>query len=170
MLSIGGRRTAGTRLLRAGAAVLVAVWVGGCAIFGGGKDQPEPAGPQGITFTLTGADLLNSCGEGVGNALAVRVYQLSGDARISMSTLGSLWKDENSELGKELVDKSELILEPGDQVPVSIELKPGTQVIAVVGNYCKSQGDCWRWTRPVAEVPAKVSLVFDEYCIEQAGP
>lgn len=164
----------GSRRLRDGlrlAAIVAAVGlIGGCGIFGGGGDKPEPAaGPESITLTLVGAELLNSCDEGVGNALAVRVYQLSGDARISMSALGTLWGSEDAELGKELVDKSELILEPGASVPVKVRPVPGAQFLAVVGNYCKSDGDCWRWVRPLEGVRSKTKLSFGESCIEAAA-
>ncbi len=148
-----------------------AALIGGCAIFGGGGDKPEaPPGPKTVTLNLAAVDLLNSCDEGVGNALTLRVYQLSGDARISMSALGTLWGNENAELGKELVDKSELILEPGAKVPFEVHPTSGAQYLAVVGNFCKSEGNCWRWIRPLAEIPSKVTLNCSEHCIESAAP
>lgn len=166
----GGPRAGLAWAAALGGAFAVAGLIGGCGIFGGGGDKPEqPIGPETITLTLEGAELLNSCDEGVGNALAVRVYQLSGDARISMSALGSLWGSEDAELGKDLVDKSELILEPGAKVPVKVHPTAGAQFLAVVGNYCKSEGDCWRWVRPLDEVRSKTTLSFGESCIQAAG-
>jgi len=159
------------RGLGAALAIGAAGLIGGCAIFGGGGDKPAaPPGPKTVTLTFDGAELLNSCDEGVGNALTVRIYQLSGDARISMSALGTLWGNETTELGKELVDKTELILEPGAETPFEISPKTGAQYLAVVGNFCKSDGNCWRWVRPLAEVPSKVTLTCGEHCITSAAP
>ncbi len=159
------RRT--VRLVLGTAAVALAFAASGCAIFGGGGDKAPPA-PEPVVLTLAGVDNLNSCGEGVGNALGVRIYQLTGDGRISISTLASLWSNDTAELGDELVDKTELILEPGDKTPVTLNIKPTANVVAVVGNYCKSDGDCWRWFTPASEMKGKSQLTFGEYCIEEA--
>jgi len=152
------------------------VILSGCGIFGGGDSQPallpevEPE-PEPFELVLIGVDRLNSCGEPRGYALAVRVYQLGGDGQIALTSLVDLWKNEQSELGDDIVDRErELLLEPGDTLSVSIDLRPDARFLAVVGYFCESNGECWRWHRPIGDLGPRQSLTFTESCIQETRP
>jgi type VI secretion system VasD/TssJ family lipoprotein len=146
-------------------ALACAAAVGGCALFGGGSGAK---GGDEFKLTLTATQKLNSCGNESGNALAVRVYQLSGDAKISSASLGSLWGNEKDELGSELLDEVEVFLEPGGKTEPKIIRAPGALVLAVAGNYCKADGECWIWYGPFEKIGSHVKLTFDDVCIKEA--
>ncbi len=166
MMMSKDRRRAGSAAAIAAAglaAIALALGAAGCAIFGGGSK-----GGDEFKLTLTSTSKLNACGNDAGNALAVRVYQLSGDAKISISSLGSLWGDEDDELKGELLKSDEFLLEPGSKDEVKVLRLPDAQVIAVVGNFCKGDGDCWRWYQPLSKIGDSAKLTFDESCIVEA--
>lgn len=144
---------------------------GGCGIFrGGGGGQPEVKKPDKhpLVLKFMATDRLNSCGDETGNALAVRVYQLTSDETISGASLSRLWDHEAGELKDDLLDQVERILDPGKSETVPVSLKPGVQSIAVAGNFCKSEGDCWRWIHTLKGLEGQVELTFDEFCIRQS--
>lgn len=147
------------------AIVIAAAAAGGCALFGGGGGAK---GGDEFKLTLSATQKLNSCGNESGNALAVRVYQLSGDAKISSASLGQLWGNEKDELGSELLEEVEVFLEPGGKTEPKIIRAPGALVLALVGNYCKADGECWKWFGPFDKIGSHVELTFDDLCIQEA--
>jgi len=160
----------------AGRAITLAVAIGllaasGCGLFGRGKSQPSPqAKPEArkLELTFTGSDLLNSCGQGVGNALVVRLYQLSRGETIQGLTLSQLWDREKDELQDELLgDPVELILEPNGKKTIPLPEDPEAKFLAVAGNFCRTEGDCWLWIRPCSELARSVALEFGQSCIRE---
>ena len=149
--------------------VCLALATAGCGIFTGGK--PAAAGGGGgkaITLVLSAEAKLNTCGDGPANALGVRIYQLGGDRGISGAPQAALWENDEKELGQELLDKQELFLDPGSKQPVTLHLKPGVRAVAVIGNFCKSKGTCWKWVQPVEGMHSEIALRFGETCVEAA--
>jgi type VI secretion system VasD/TssJ family lipoprotein len=140
----------------------------GCGIFGGGKSAAAGGGggPE-FTLVLSAAAKLNTCGNGPANALGVRIYQLAGDRGISGAPQAALWENDDKELGKELLAKQELFVDPGSKQPVKLRLEPGTRSLAVVGNFCKSREACWKWVRPVEGLRSETVLQFGETCVEE---
>jgi type VI secretion system VasD/TssJ family lipoprotein len=156
----------------AGLALLVGLVAGGggCGIFGGGKASPAAAGGGGgkeITLILAADAKLNTCGDGPANALGVRIYQLGGDRGISGSPQAALWENDAKELGQELLDKQEFFLDPGTKQTVKLRLNGQAHFVAVVGNFCKSKGDCWRWLHPTEGLASETVLRFGETCTEE---
>lgn len=140
----------------------------GCGIFGGGKSSvPGGGGAPEITLVLSAGAGLNNCGDGPANALGVRIYQLAGDRGISGAPQAALWENDEKELGKELMGKQELFLDPGSKQPVKLRLDPGTRSVAVVGNFCKSPGACWKWVQSVEGLRPETVLQFGETCVEE---
>jgi type VI secretion system VasD/TssJ family lipoprotein len=147
----------------------LALAIAGCGIFGGGK--PAAAGANSgreITLVLSAEVKLNTCGDGPANALGVRVYQLGGDRGISGAPQAALWESDEKELGQELLDKQEFFLDPGSTQPVKLRLKPEARAVAVIGNFCRSTGTCWKWVQPVEGMRSEIALRFGETCVEAA--
>ncbi len=144
------------------AAVVVMV-VTGCSLFGLG-------GPKTTHLILTGDAKLNNCGGQLGNALAIRVYQLSGDAAIRDLPLLEVWQHDRERLGDQLLEYHEIFIDPGSRDTLSLKALPACAFLAVVGNFCNAEGDCWRWMRPVDDLPKEVWLTFGEACIVEGEP
>ena len=142
----------------------------GCGIFGGGKSAAAGGGDgREIRLTLTAEEQLNTCGGGgPANALGVRVYQLGSDRGMSSVPQAALWEDDAKELGPELVDRQEYFLDPGATQKVTLRLKPQSRSLAVVGNFCSSEGTCWKWVRSIEGMRSEIVLRFGETCLEAA--
>lgn len=153
-----------TRALFGSALMLVAV--AGCG--GGGEPQVKVEPEVRVGLTLVGDDRLNTCGGEFSNALVVRVLQLTSEAAISISSLDKLAASQSEELGDELIAAEEVVLSPGGRLQIDILVKPELQFVAVVGNFCETKGDCWRWVRPVADLTGPTVLAFGEFCIQEA--
>jgi type VI secretion system VasD/TssJ family lipoprotein len=144
----------------------------GCGIFGGKSaaktgELTTTNAPSGEKkeFVLRGGDDLNNCGEGPANALGIRVYQLSGETAITSVPQAALWENDEAELGKELLDKHEMFLDPGATQQVVIDLSLQARFVAVVGNFCQTEGECWRWVQPVGKIEGKTTLKFARTCV-----
>jgi type VI secretion system protein VasD len=174
----GGRRAWGSvqAILRWGTtlAIGLALMLGasGCGIFGGKSaaktgELTTTNAPSGEKkeLVLRGGDDLNNCGEGPANALGVRIYQLSGETAIAGAPQAALWENDEAELGKELLDKHEMFLDPGSTQQVVLDLSLQARFIAVVGNFCQTEGDCWRWVQPVDKLQGKTTLKFARTCV-----
>lgn len=141
----------------------------GCGIFGGGKSAAAGADDgRKISLVLSADAKLNTCGDGPANALGVRVYQLGGDRGISGAPQAALWESDEKELGPELLDKQEFFLDPGSKQPVTLRLKPQARAVAVIGNFCRSKGTCWKWVQPVEGMRSEIVLRFGETCVQAA--
>ncbi len=140
----------------------------GCGIFGhGGKKGVEGDGKE-MRLTFTGIERLNSCGEDAGNALSIRILQLTSDGALTGLALTQLWDHEKDELGDELIEQQEVVLDPGTEVTVPIERRPNARFLAVAASFCKPEGNCWRWIRSTQNLKDSVKLTFDESCIREA--
>lgn len=153
--------------------LVTAAATSGCGIFGGGKSAPP--GTTGTASTgeerkirFIAAAELNTCGEGPANALGVRVYQLLGDAAISGAPQAALWENDETELGDELIDRQEFFLDPKQTLEIKLSLKVDARYVAVVGNFCQTEGECWRWIQPVDRLGNDTALEFGETCVAPA--
>ncbi len=132
-----------------------------CSLFGHG------GGPRTVKLILTGSAELNACGGQLGNALSLRIYQLAGETAIIDARLAQLWERDNSLLEKELIARTDRFLDPGATDTLAVTFQPNTTHLAVVGNFCNAEGDCWRWIKSIDSLPAEIRLVFSEACIAE---
>ncbi len=141
----------------------------GCGIFGGGKSAAPGGDGREITLMLTADETLNNCGgDGPSNALGVRIYQLGNDRGILGAPQAALWENDAKELGPELVDRQEYFLDPGGTQKVTLRLKPESRALAVVANFCASEGTCWKWVRSTERMRSEMTLRFGGTCLEAA--
>lgn len=152
-----------------------------CSILGlGGGDPPPPppasdnAGVQVVEkkleedtkISIQASALLNSCGSESGNILRLRVYQLKSQTVFLSASLEQLWGNEEQELGEDMLGHFDFELAPGESQELKVESVPGALYLAVAGNFCKTEGDCWRWIRPWRGVKGKINLRAGETCVE----
>jgi type VI secretion system VasD/TssJ family lipoprotein len=131
-----------------------------CSLLGiGSKD-----GGKNYTLFFEASPKLNSCGGEFGNALVVRLYELSSDLGISIVSLGQLWDNEQAELGDELLVQQEIVLEP--RLVREMRIHSSAEYLAVAGNFCQTHEKCWLWVRSRKNLKDKITLRFGETCIE----
>lgn len=169
---MSARQLVGWSAIRAAAvAVFLGVSLGGCFGCGGGAPAPavdvvEEGGGKQRSMEFKASDKLNTCGGEVGRALVVKVYQLRSDARISIMSLSQFWDNEQAELAEDFISAKEVVLDPSGTETFELITEPDIKFLAVVGNYCETQGDCWRWIIPADRLQDHTSLTFNEFCIE----
>jgi type VI secretion system VasD/TssJ family lipoprotein len=141
----------------------------GCGLFGrGGVNPPADSGGKKMHLVFTGIARLNSCGEEAGNALSVRILQLTSDGALTGLGLTQVWDHEKEELGDELIELQEVVLDPDAVVTVPVERMSNARFLAVTASFCKPEGTCWRWIRRTEELTDTVRLTFDEACVQEA--
>jgi len=139
---------------------LLVLLLTGCSLIGiGSKD-----GTKEYDLIFEASPKLNSCGGEFGNALVVRVYELNSDLAISIVSLAQLWDNEDTELADQLLNQQETVLEPNQAG--QLELETEAEYLAVVGNFCQTEGKCWLWIRKRKDLEDKIQLSFGETCIE----
>ncbi|MFH1144468.1 MAG: type VI secretion system lipoprotein TssJ, partial [Candidatus Eisenbacteria bacterium] len=81
-----------------------------------------------------------------------------------------LWEADEEELAKDLVYRRELFLNPGTEESCELPANAEARHLMVAGNFCKAEGDCWRWIAPLPEKGKNLKLRFGPTCIlEVAG-
>lgn len=188
---LGGERNP-TRARRSGVrSVLVPAFTAllgclltGCGMLGIGGGKPAPvggiekvenaaaltmkAGEEETKIVLKAADRLNTCGGEQSNILVVRLYQLKSDGALIGVSLSQLWDHEADELKGDLLEQAEFVMEPGQEQEITISSKSGASYLAVVADFCRADGECWRWIRPWKKVGSDKVLTFGENCIVEA--
>ncbi|NNF06744.1 MAG: type VI secretion system lipoprotein TssJ [Candidatus Eisenbacteria bacterium] len=151
-----GRRFVLFSFLLIAAATLV-----GCG--GGGGPKVEQ-----YTFRFTGAENLNNCSSDFANTLVVRVYQLKSDEQITIADLADLWQSDE-ELGADFVRKDEVVVVPNEQQELEVLAGGDVKFLAVVGNFCETDGDCWRWISPMEGLDSTIKISCGATCLSQSN-
>lgn len=131
-----------------------------CAIFGGDGE----AKPRAQTFEIVSAPDANSCGKETGNSLYFRVLQVTDVSPLDGLTLAQIWDREEIVLGPALVAKVEDHVDADSSRVLSIKRDPKAKAIVVIGNFCKTEGTCWRIVHPVS-AGSKLKLKVDASCL-----
>jgi type VI secretion system VasD/TssJ family lipoprotein len=127
------------------AAVLAISGLASCA------KVPVVGGKPQVAIRLASSPDANSCGRGTGNSLYYRVLQVTDASGVASLSLAQLWDKEDKVLGAALLAKSEDVVDAGAVREIRIERNPKAKAVVVVGNFCKTDGTCWRVIRPVSK-------------------
>ncbi len=107
------------------------------------------SGPLNVPLTIEGEPDMNSGG----NAAVVRLYQLSSATTFEQTPLESFWQDDEAVLEDDLIgSRTSMLLYPGDQEEITIEILDGTRYIGVAADLRDPDGDRWRATYTLDEV------------------
>ena len=145
------------RLVSGAALLALAVSLAGCA-------KAPFMGKGSLHVTLTATTYSNSCGKPVGYPLTYRVLQVTDASVVKSMTLTQLWDKEEKLLGPALLDKKEAFIDPGQTKDLVIEKKPGATAMIVVGNFCRSKGECWYFAQSL-DKSGSVKLTAGTDCL-----
>jgi type VI secretion system VasD/TssJ family lipoprotein len=109
---------------------------------------------------LSASSTLNDCGGRGSRPVTVRVYGLKGQDAFARADLETIWLQQKTALGADLVGVSERTLRPGDAMTLTLPRAAGTRYLGIVANFCDATPGCWRQvvTLPEKAVAAKVEL------------
>ena len=94
---------------------------------------------------------------------------LSASTNATAIPQARLWEADEEELAKDLVYRRELFLNPGAELPCELPPKAEARYLMVAGNYCMTEGECWRWIGPMPEKGKDFTLRFGPTCIVGAA-
>jgi len=147
------RRVISVSLLLGPTILLLLVALSGC----GGVKMPDvkipepepPPPPTRLILEIKASSGLNPNPNGNAAPLVVRIYELANTGRFTSTGFQSLYQDDRSTLGSDMVGRNELLLRPGARQTVEKTLNPGVSAIGVLGAYRNLDGVRWRATIPI---------------------
>ena len=83
-----------------------------------------------------------------GNALVVRVYELSDSVSFHAAAFSALWADDSGTLGADLIERQEFTLVPGETRQVEIKDVRQARFIGLAAQFFRPAGESWRLTYP----------------------
>ncbi len=153
------RRFSGAGLV---AAALLPSALGGCGLLsalGLTEKKPESPPPKEIAMTppagadlkltLIASPLVNPDLDGRPSPVVVRVYQLASPEAFQQADFMGLYEKDEKTLGKSLLGRAELILEPGGVKAIASPLNPAAAFIGIVVGYREFETAKWRALFPL---------------------
>jgi len=129
------------------AALLAALLVAGC------QDKPVNVRMDG---NILAALDINPDNNGRPSPTVVRVYQLKSADAFQKADFFSLFDQEKSLLGENLIAREEMDLRPGEKREFKRDMKPETRYVGVVAAFRRINDARWR---SIVRIPEKVKSV-----------
>jgi len=129
------------------AALLAALLVAGC------QDKPVNVRMDG---NILAALDINPDNSGRPSPTVVRVYQLKAADAFQKADFFSLFDQEKSVLGENLIAREEMDLRPGEKREFKRNMKPETRYVGVVAAFRRVNDARWR---AIVQIPEKVKSV-----------
>lgn len=144
-------------------------WAAGVVLLcllSGCSSLPFIGGKPKANVKMTAAANCNDCGKGVGAPLRYRILQLRDGSVLTGVSAADLWDKEEKLLGAAFIARSQdMVIEPGAKKSLTVELDPEARAVAVVGDFCKTQGSCWYYVRNRKGGGVGISLVAEAACV-----
>lgn len=125
------------RFAQAAIGVLVVMGLVGCALI-------FEEDPPWIEARFKASSDLNPDPQGRPSPLVLRLYELKSTTAFENTDFFSLYEDDASVLGEDMVAKDEFQFEPGETRELARELQPGTRYIGLLAAYRKLGSARWR--------------------------
>jgi type VI secretion system protein VasD len=130
-------------VIKKAAACLVLLALSGCA-------SPPPPPPV-LALTITGSAGQNPDTAGHGNAVAIKLYQLTATGKFQSADFYSLTGQEAATLGTDEAGSSEqFLLTPGQSLSETRSLKPSVVAVGFAVLFRDINHSTWRLVAPVA--------------------
>lgn len=96
----------------------------------------------------------------------VKIYQLSDATAFNEATFRQLWKSDESALGKTLLDKKELTINPNENQVIKLNKQPQAEYIAIIGIFRRHDDNGWKSLR---QIPGTVNSVIKQLTVQLNG-
>jgi type VI secretion system protein VasD len=137
-------------------------------VLSGCSSLPFIGGKPKANVRMTASATSNDCGKGTGAPLRFRILQLRDGSVLTGVSVADLWDKEDKLLGAAFIARSQdMVIEPGTRKSLSVELDPEARAVAVVGDFCKTQGSCWYDVRSRKGGGLGFDLVAEASCLRQ---
>ncbi len=132
------------------------------------KDEviaPTPD-PTILELKLQAGKLLNPDIEGRASPLVVRIYQFEAIDKFNTSDFFAIYDNDVALLGKDIIFRKELELQPGTSQHLSLESKPEARYLAIFAAFRNL--DTAQWKSSMKIVPnrtTEATIHFDQYTV-----
>lgn len=109
----------------------------------GGKTPPPPK-PTHVILDIEASDNVNPNAEGKASPLVLRVYELKSSSDFKKADFITLYSNDKGVLGSELVQKQEIIVQPGEKKTVHFVASDDTRVIGVFAAFRSYEQSKWK--------------------------
>jgi type VI secretion system protein VasD len=122
-----------------------------------GAAPPPP--PAVLTLTIAAGSDQNPDPSGRPAPVAIRLFELNGNAKFERADVFALTEHEQQTLGEEGQGSEEFVLRPGETRTVTRELKKGVQFVGIAVLFRDIDRSRWRVVAPVGvSGPTKLML------------
>jgi len=127
-------------------ALAAAPWLASC----GSKPPPPPPPPKPpppppkLDVSILAAPRLNPDSNGRNSPVVVRVYELKSAARFASADFMSLFQQDSSALGPDVIARDEFVLQPDGLKSINRLLSPETQALGVMAAFRDLDRAKWR--------------------------
>jgi type VI secretion system protein VasD len=122
-----------------------------------GAAPPPP--PAVLTLTIAAGSDQNPDPSGRPAPVAIRLFELNGNAKFERADVFALTEHEQQTLGDEGQGSEEFVLRPGEKRTVTRELKKGVQFVGIAVLFRDIDRSRWRVVAPVGvSGPTKLML------------
>jgi type VI secretion system protein VasD len=111
--------------------------------------KPPPPPPK-LAIRIEAAASVNPDARGRPSPIVVRVYELKSAAPFEAADFMSLYQQDRSALGSELVAREEFMLEPGEIRTLDKLLAPDVRAVGVMAAFRELERARWRTTVSVS--------------------
>ena len=102
-----------------------------------------------VTLTLHGGADQNQDASGRAYPVAVHLYQLGSPAKFERADVFGLIDNAKQTLGEDVLASETVLIKPGDTIPLTLTMKPGTTVLGAVVGFRDIDNATWRVSAPV---------------------
>jgi type VI secretion system protein VasD len=100
--------------------------------------------PANISINVTAARDVNPDSTGRPSPIVTRIYELSGTDRFSKTDIFQLLDHDKDGLASDMLDRQELVLQPGEARTVKLAVKDGAKYLGVIAAYRDVDHADWR--------------------------
>ena len=111
--------------------------------------SPVPAPPTLINVEVIASAKVNPNRVGRASPIVVRLYELKGLTAFNSPDFNTLYTDDISQLGDDLINREQFIVRPGGEKIYRREVPPESHYFAAIAAYRNIERALWRASAPV---------------------
>ena len=139
--------------------VCILMLVSACGLFKKAKPPPQPE-PTRVVLEFEAAGDINPNIAGRASPLVVRVYHLKSYSAFEDADFFSLYEKADEVLGKELVDKEEILLKPNEKRTVFFEASDEIRTVGIMAAFRYYEQGQWKAAARVQKNKTNVINIF----------
>ncbi len=106
-------------------------------------EEPEPCDRQVVSAAVISSEHINPTDSGKPRPVQLRLYQLKNDVGFRNASFEDVWKNDEEQLGEDMLDRQEFPVYPNARKEVDFERNPEAQYIVAAALFRSPKGKQW---------------------------